>query len=103
MHLSLTLITYYSKNVNKEARGVLFSIFYMTANVGKLIVFGLGGFLFEISSYWPFLFIAFSCMATCLIVGTLFCMGYYSKKVTKAETEKIKEAILKTLDRDNTI
>ena len=89
------LETYYAKQVPKEARGIFFSYYFLSANIGRLICFGMGEILFKLSNFWTFVFIGLSCLLTGLMLIVLFAMGYYESKVGKARRSTIIEEIIK--------
>ena len=43
----VSLENYFSRNVPKEVRGIMFGIFYVVANLGRLIFYKVGGILFD--------------------------------------------------------
>ena len=74
---------YFSRNVPKEVRGIMFGFFYMSAQVGRMICYKLGAILFKVSAYWPFFFIGICWVSLFFILTVLFSLGIYEKRVNK--------------------
>ena len=81
--------SYFARNVPKEARGIFFALSLVFANIGRAICFYFGGVLFDVASYWPFIFIGLCCSSYGVILVILFSLGIYENRINKAQRHTI--------------
>ena len=82
----VSLETYFSKNVPKEVRGMMYGYLFMSGQIGRTVCYKVGAVLFKVSNYWPFLFVGICWVAVSMVVTVLFSLGIYEKKLSKART-----------------
>ena len=79
----VTIEHFMAKNVPKEVRGIMWSVFYMSGMIGRMICYKLAGILFDIGRAWPFIMIGIFHFAFFIFVLIMIFCGRFERKITK--------------------
>jgi hypothetical protein len=72
----------------------MFGLFYFVANLGRLICYKVGGILFDVERYWPFIFIGICWIFVSITFTILILLGIFEKRVTKQQRSVLVASIL---------